>query len=117
MRTDLLDTVIGQVDGYHLRRQLDYDYESVRFRLVFEALTQGVHYVCNNAIAGDIGDFGTMTGFSPYTIAKAMRFYQKKFSAFLKMQGIPPKTLYLFDSFAGLPPPLHPVDAASPYVQ
>src|SRR6185295_15487973 len=72
VRTNLLDAIAKQVNGYHLRPELDYDYEYVRKRLIFETLTQGVQYVCNNAVEGDIAEFGTASGFSSYTMARAL---------------------------------------------
>jgi hypothetical protein len=34
--------------------------------LIYEALNQGVQYVLNNGVDGDIAEFGTATGFSAY---------------------------------------------------
>ena len=117
MRTELLDVIVNQVNGFHLKPQLDYDYEHIRRRQIFETLTQGVQYVCNNAVEGDVAEFGTATGFSSYSMARALSYYQQMYRGFLSQHRLPPKSLYLFDSFAGLPPPRHPVDAASPNVQ
>ena len=117
MRTNLLDAIAKQVNGYHLRPELDYDYEYVRKRLIFETLTQGVQYVCNNAVEGDIAEFGTASGFSSYTMARALSFYQQMYQEFIARQGLPPKALYLFDSFEGLPSPADPVDTTSPNVR
>lgn len=117
MRTDLLDAIATQVNGYHLRPELDYDYQNVRRRLIFEALTQGVQYVCNNAVEGDIAEFGTASGFTAYTMARALGIYQQMYAGYLRQQRVPRKSLVLFDSFQGLPTPDHPVDTASPYVQ
>jgi len=118
MRTDLLDAVVNEVNGYHMRPVLQYDYDNVRSRLIFEALSQGVQYVCNNAVEGDIAEFGTSSGFSSFTIARAMAIYQRTYARQLAQQGLAQrKALHLFDSFQGLPKPDNPVDLASPYVK
>jgi hypothetical protein len=117
VRTELLDQVANQINGYHVRPEVDYDYETVRKRLIFETLTQGVQYVCNNAVEGDIAEFGTASGFSAYTIARAMAFYQKAYEPFMRKQGVPRKALRLFDSFEGLPRADHEIDVSSPNVQ
>jgi hypothetical protein len=117
VRTNLLDQVATQVNAYHIRPQLEYDYVNVRQRLVFEALTQGVQYVLNNAVEGDVAEFGTASGFSAYTIARAMGIYRGVYGKYLQMHGAKPKLLYLFDSFEGLPKAAAAVDVASPNVQ
>lgn len=117
MRKELLDEVASAINGYHLRPQLDYDYANVRKRLIFEALTQSVQFVYNNAVEGDVAEFGTMTGFSAYAIARAMAFYQDMYAGFMRKEGVPRRVLRLFDSFEGLPLPDHDVDRASPNVQ
>src|SRR5262245_55417515 len=118
MRTDLLDSVVNQVNGYHIRQHIQYDYQYARQRGIFEALTQGVQYVCNNAVEGDIAEFGTASGFSSLTIARAMAFYQGMYAGFLRTHGqAERKQLHLFDSFQGLPDPDHPVDLESTNVK
>lgn len=117
MRTELLQQVAAAINEYHVRPQVDYDYVNARKRMIFETLTQGVQYVCNNAVEGDIVEFGTGGGFSAYTIARAMTFYQDMYAGYMNKQGLPKKALHLFDSFAGLPKPAGAVDGASPNVQ
>lgn len=116
MRIDLLEQVAGTVNGFHVRPEFLYDYERVRPRLIFEALSQGVFYAYNNPIQGEIAEFGTATGMSAFTIAKAMGAYQKVFGEALRRFGLPPKTLFLFDSFQGLPRAENAADAQSPNV-
>jgi len=105
LRSELLEEVATTVNGYHLRPELDYDYANVRRRLIFEALTQGVQFVCNNAVDGDVAEFGTMTGFSTYSIARAMAYYQDMHAAFMRKAGVQRKMLRLFDSFEAFPGP------------
>lgn len=118
MRTDLLEQIASQVSRYNVRQQVDYDYETARQRMIFEALTQGVQYVCNNGVDGDIAEFGTALGFSALTIARAMAFYQQMYARALKGHGVTDRrALHLFDSFQGLPAPEHPVDRDSANVK
>jgi hypothetical protein len=76
-----------------------------------------VHYVCNNPVEGDIAEFGTGMGFSALTIAKTMGIYQRIFAENLRKGGMAQKTLFLFDSFEGLPAAESAIDAESPNVK
>jgi O-methyltransferase len=115
LRPEVVESVISRVNHLMVRPQL-YDYESTRHRSIFDALTQGVQYVYNTAVEGDIFDFGTAFGFSCLTMARAMGCYRQMYSGYTKAHGTPQKNLYLLDSFQGLPEPDHPVDVASPNV-
>ncbi|HKA40151.1 MAG TPA: TylF/MycF/NovP-related O-methyltransferase [Burkholderiales bacterium] len=115
VRIDLLDQIARRVSNYHVRPEVVYDYANIRQRLIFEALTQGVQYVCNNPVPGDVAEFGTGLGFSTFSIAKALGAYHEIFAD--RLRGAPPKKLYLFDSFEGLPAATDPVDAGSPTVK
>jgi hypothetical protein len=117
VRSELLDEVASRVNAYHVRPQVDYDYDTARSRLIFEALTQGVQYVCNNAVRGDIAEFGTASGFSAYTLARAMAFFGRKYEAPMRKEGAGGKTLRLFDSFEGLPKADSEIDLESPNVR
>ena len=117
IRFDVLNQMARLVSGFHVRPELVYDYENARLRMIFEALTQGVCYVYNNPVEGDIAEFGTGMGFSAVTLSKAMAEYQRVFGEHLRRSGLDSKTLYLFDSFQGLPPPTDPVDVDSPTVK
>ena len=116
LRTELLDKVVQRVD--RLQSQQQFDYGAVRYRLILEALTLGVQYVYNNAVEGDIAEFGTGSGFSSFIIARAMAAYHELLAVHLQRHGMSEgKTLHLFDSFRGLPKPEDPIDLGSPYVQ
>jgi hypothetical protein len=117
MRKSLVKEVASQVTAFHVRPQIEYDYANVRRRLIFEALTQGVQYVLNNAVEGDVAEFGTASGFSACTIARAMAVYRQMYAETLELHGAQPKLLYLFDSFEGLPEAAAAVDLSSPNVQ
>ena len=118
MRTELINSVASAVNSFQvLRQSKGYDYGTIRRRQIFESLTQGVQYVFNNAVEGDIAEFGTASGFSALTIAHAMTYYGKMYAPFLHKHGVGPKNLVLFDSFQGLPRPDNPVDLQSPNVE
>jgi len=116
MRVELINSVAARVENFRVLRPKGYEYDTARHRDIFEKLTQGVQYVFNNAVEGDIAEFGTASGFTARIIARAMPFYQEMYAKFLQQHGVGPKLLYLFDSFQGLPPPDSPVDQASPNV-
>ena len=117
MRADLLEGVVSQVNSFEKGPPSGYEHGSVRRRLIFESLNQGVQYVFNNAVEGDIAEFGTASGFSAFTIARAMAIYRKMYAERLIRLGIPQKVLHLFDSFQGLPRPEHALDLQSPNVR
>lgn len=118
MRIELLNAVAAQVNGLQtLRPSKGYDYQNYRRRQIFECLTQGVQYIHNNAVEGDVAEFGTASGFSALTIAHAMRIYAEMYAGALQQHAVPRKALMLFDSFRGLPEPGHPTDLQSPNVQ
>ena len=47
MRNDLLNSVVAQVNSFHISSHVEYDYQNIRRRMIFESLTQGVHSVCD----------------------------------------------------------------------
>jgi hypothetical protein len=113
MRTELINEVAAHVRGF----EQSYEPRHARRRLIYEGLSQGVQYVLNNGVDGDIAEFGTATGFSAYTIARGMAIYRETYAKRIAKFGMPPKTLHLFDSFQGLPRPHDAVDLDSPYVK
>jgi O-methyltransferase len=113
MQTDAIERIrklIGTLEA-------SYDHVRVRQRWIYESMNQGVQYVFNNGVEGDIAEFGTAWGFSAATIARAMSIYGAMFADRAAKFGNPPKRLQLFDSFEGLPEPRDPVDLRSPYVE
>ena len=113
MRTELINEVAAHVCAF----EKHYEPLRARRRLIYEGLSQGVQYVLNNGVDGDIAEFGTATGFSAYTIARGMAVYRQAYAKRIAQFGMRPKTLHLFDSFQGLPRPDDAVDLDSPYVQ
>lgn len=68
-------------------------------------------------VAGDIGEFGTMTGRTAVSIATAVDYLNKFYSDFHeKRDWRGGKRLHLFDSFEGLPEPVAPEDLNMQYV-
>ena len=42
MRNDLLNSVVAQVNSFHISSHVEYDYQNIRRRMIFDSLTQGV---------------------------------------------------------------------------
>jgi len=78
-------------------------------RAIKTNLKLGVYYVYGSEVDGDIAEFGTMSGQTALAIATSM-------SETEWVTRIPPKKLYLFDSFEGLPQSGSPIDKDSPHV-
>ena len=73
-------------------------------------LQEAVYYCYGSAVAGDLVEFGTMTGNTARAIAEAMLAVERQY-------GLAPKRFHLYDSFEGLPEPVAIPDTASPHVQ
>jgi hypothetical protein len=76
----------------------------------------GVEYAYASAVPGHVAEFGTMSGSTATTLASAMRGEDQRYRLSEKKHGIAERSLYLFDSFEGLPQTNNAVDAASPHV-
>jgi O-methyltransferase len=103
------------------QQYLTFDYQMARKQKIFEALSEAVYYVFNNEVEGHIAEFGSGTGFSTRTIALAMANFSKLILKNVRpdriddvSSGFP--SLFMFDSFEGLPTAENDVDLASPYV-
>lgn len=75
-----------------------------------KGVQDAVYYCYGGAVEGDIVEFGTMTGKTARGIALAMLAVEGQY-------GLPPKHLWLYDSFIGLPKPDRAPDLDSPHVQ
>lgn len=75
-----------------------------------EALCLGVVYAYSSEVEGDLVEFGTMSGETAQAIARAMTETEGLYS-------LPPRRLYLFDSFEGLPEIESPVDQENIHCQ
>jgi O-methyltransferase len=80
---------------------------------VFKKLELGVDYVYSCDVAGDIAEFGTMTGGTAAALARAMALSSARYPEAAGRT----RRLHLFDSFRGLPEASSPIDAESPHVR
>jgi len=90
---------------------------SLSLRLVFEALAMGIEYVYSAGVPGHVAEFGTMSGATATTLASAMNDADTRYGLSEQMHGIDRRSLFLFDSFEGLPKTTNAIDAASPHVK
>lgn len=73
-------------------------------------LQEAVYYCYGSAVAGDLIEFGTMTGHTARGIGVAMLAVERQYA-------LPPRRFHLYDSFVGLPEPVAVPDTSSPHVQ
>jgi O-methyltransferase len=85
---------------------------------IYRELYRGVEYAIISAVPGHIAEFGTSSGRTAMTLAKAMADIggDKFLSKSEEHHGIEPRKLYLFDGFEGFPFASHPIDQASPHI-
>jgi hypothetical protein len=84
---------------------------------VIEALAQGVCAVYGYDVAGDIAEFGTMSGRTAAGLARSIVCCDKHLGYASQIYGHAQRKLLLFDSFAGLPEvEKESVDGKSPHV-
>jgi hypothetical protein len=74
-----------------------------------QGLMEAGYYAYGSAVGGDIVEFGTMTGDTARAMGLSMLAVEGQYS-------LPPKRIYLFDSFEGLPDPERTPDLESPHV-
>lgn len=75
-----------------------------------KGLQEAVYYCYGSVVAGDLVEFGTMTGHTARAIGEAMLAVERQY-------GLPARRFHLYDSFVGLPEPVAVPDTASPHVQ
>lgn len=81
--------------------------ESSRQRIdIGSTLQRAVQYAMGSRVDGDFVEFGTASGFTASVIARTMVEIKRK----------PKRTLWLFDSFEGLPNATSKIDRANPHV-
>jgi O-methyltransferase len=83
---------------------------------IYRALHRGVEYAIVAAVDGHIAEFGTSSGKTAMTLAKALSDYGSVYALDQQMHNLMPRKLMLFDGFEGFPPAMHPIDKASPHV-
>ncbi|MFN3076288.1 MAG: TylF/MycF/NovP-related O-methyltransferase [Alphaproteobacteria bacterium] len=92
-------------------RQIGIDYRD-GFRDIGTTLFRGVQYMFGYGVEGDIAEFGTQSGSSAEVLAYAASMVNRNLGG-LRVGC----SVYLFDSFEGLPACDTDVDLASPLVQ
>ena len=75
-----------------------------------KALQLALYHACGSGVAGNIVEFGTMTGRSSVTISKALKEIEQYLDE-------PKRELHLFDTFSGFPKIDADIDLASPNVK
>jgi hypothetical protein len=80
------------------------------------SLYLGIQYLYEAGVAGEIAEFGTLTGKSSAVLSNAILQYDQRFAATGDKRFLA-KQLLLFDTFKGLPPLESTVDYLSPHVQ
>jgi hypothetical protein len=81
------------------------------------ALLLGVIGAISSGVEGDVAEFGTMSGFTADVLAKGLAHCRKRYGKPDELNGYPPRNLWLFDSFEGLPSAESESDKASPHVK
>lgn len=84
---------------------------------VFRTLYGAIEYAIGAGVAGDVAEFGTMTGDSAEVLAKGLADFGERLAYADAAHGLPPRHLWLFDSFEGLPDTAGTPDADSPHVR
>jgi hypothetical protein len=84
---------------------------------IYRELYRGFEYVMISAVPGDVAEFGTSSGRTAMTLAKAMAEFGDRYGPSDAVHGIGPRRLYLLDSFEGFPEASDPIDKAAPQIQ
>lgn len=80
-------------------------------------LKRGMHYAYGSAVAGDVAEFGCYMGRTAAILAETMAQCEFAYGGALRMHGISPRRLWLFDSFEGFPKASAAPDKAAPHIQ
>jgi len=86
--------------------------EIVQSEALYRTIAQSVAYVYGMGVAGDVAEFGTMSGRSGAAIAAAMAYLNVQYTDDPRGR----KRAAFFDSFVGLPEPRFDIDKDSPHV-
>ena len=81
------------------------------------ALVNAIAYIFGAGVAGDVAEFGTMTGRTAGVLAQFLAEIETYWGGSDQQHGIPMRSMHLFDSFEGLPLPSHVIDANSLHVR
>lgn len=83
---------------------------------IYRALHNGIAYAISAAVDGHVAEFGTSSGRTAMTLAKAMADFGNHFARDEKLAGLMPRKLLLFDGFEGFPEAMHPIDRDAPHI-
>jgi hypothetical protein len=83
---------------------------------IYRELYRGFEYVMVSAVDGNVAEFGTSSGRTAMTLAKAMADIGERYAPSDPAHGIGPRKLYLFDSFEGFPVATNAIDSGAPQV-
>ena len=110
---EVLFAIIGLSGGVNFRRvartALNETDESEQ---VVRSLVNGVKYVFNMGVTGDVAEFGTMTGKTAVALAVAVN----RLNTVFRLDPRGTKKVWFFDSFEGLPEARFDVDKNSQHV-
>ncbi|NKB46135.1 MAG: hypothetical protein GKS03_17885, partial [Alphaproteobacteria bacterium] len=81
-----------------------------------DVVAKGVIKSYFRGITGHVAEFGTMTGRTAETLASAIAASETIYETKLSRMGVEPRSVYLFDSFEGLPEATEEADIRSPVV-
>lgn len=82
------------------------------------ALGAAVEYAYGSAVAGDVVEFGCLSGRTASILAREIARMEASYGKDSDRQhGIGERSLWLFDSFAGFPETTSEVDAAAPHIR
>lgn len=107
---------IGRLTGLSADGPKQRDIVKLNEQQVANSLYLGVQYLYEAGVAGEIAEFGTLTGKSSAILSHAISQYDKRFAA-TSDKRFGPRQLLLFDTFKGLPQLESAVDYVSPHVQ
>ncbi len=82
----------------------------------FKQISMSVHYAHCSAVEGNFAEFGTATGGTAECFALAMSYFRAEYHYSELAHRMPPRKLFLFDSFEGLPTTSNEADQTSPHV-
>ena len=83
---------------------------------IYRSLYRGVEYTVQAGVYGDVAEFGTSSGRTAMTLAKAIADYDKRYRTHCEKLGLGFRTLRLFDSFEGFPEATDPIDKLAPQI-
>jgi hypothetical protein len=83
---------------------------------VLNEVTKGVIKTYLRGISGHVAEFGTMTGRTAEAITSAVAAAESVYEKKLPRMGVESRSVYLFDSFEGLPEATEDADIRSPIV-